>query len=339
MKLLIIGGTGGTNVADAFFKAAKTLQIETFFINFSSAYQAQTWLRYINWHLLQKRPPKLNIFSQNVLQTCFQYQPRWLLTTGIAPINSQVLEQIGSMGIQRINFLTDDPWNPVHYAPWFFRALPRYDIVFSPRRANIDDLVAAGCRNVQYLPFGFDPELFYPETLSTPEQEQEFTADVVFAGGADRDRVDYISALIRSGMSVNLYGSYWERFSETRNHTRGQADVQTLRLAIKNAKIALCLVRKANRDGHCMRTFEVPAVGACMLVEDTQEHRNIFGEEGSAVIYFKTIPEMLEKAHWLLNHDEERQRIAKDAHLLITKAANTYCDRLKHILMLERTSG
>jgi spore maturation protein CgeB len=196
----------------------------------------------------------------------------------------------------------------------------------------MDDLVRAGCRNVQYLPFGFDPDLFYPEMPSTPEEKCQFAADVVFAGGADRDRVDYIFALIRAGMKVNLYGSYWERYPETKAHTRGQADVRTLRLAISSAKIALCLVRRANRDGNCMRTFEVPAVGTCMLTEDTQEHREIFGEEGEAVVYFKTIPEMVEKTHWLLNHDDERRRLAKNAYVLITQGANTYRDRLKTML-------
>jgi hypothetical protein len=331
-KLLIIGGSGGTNIGDAFFKGATDLELDPIFLNFRLAYEAPRWLRQINWHLRSKRPSRLSAFSRDVVQTCLNSKPDSLFTTGIAPINLQALQQIGSLGIQRLNFLTDDPWNPAHYAPWFFKSLPHYDIVFSPRRANMDDLVRAGCRNVQYLPFGFDPDLFYPEMPSTPEEKCQFAADVVFAGGADRDRVDYIFALIRAGIKLNLYGSYWERYSETKAHTCGQVDVRTLRLAISSAKIALCLVRRANRDGNCMRTFEVPALGTCMLTEDTQEHREIFGEEGEAVVYFKTIPEMVEKTHWLLNHDDERRRLAKNAYVLITQGANTYRDRLKTML-------
>ena len=69
-----------------------------------------------------------------------------------------------------------------------------------------------------------------------------------------------------------------------------------------------------------------------MLTEDTAEHREIFGQEGEAVVYFQTIPEMLEKTRWLLNHDQERQRLAQNAHLLITQGQNTYGDRLKTML-------
>jgi hypothetical protein len=53
------------------------------------------------------------------------------------------------MGIKRFNFLTDDPFNRAHYAPWFLKALPDYDVVFSPRRANIQDLLNAGCPRVE----------------------------------------------------------------------------------------------------------------------------------------------------------------------------------------------
>ena len=86
-----------------------------------------------------------------------------------------------------------------------------------------------------------------------------------------------------------------------------------------------------------MRTFEVPAIGACMLTEDTVEHREIFGEEGKAVVYFRTVDEMIEKLGWLLDHEDERRRLAEAAHALITKGRNTYKDRL--VSMLELTGS
>jgi spore maturation protein CgeB len=339
MKILIVGLCNGTHIGNAFFNAAKLAYLNPRFIDSELAYKSPKWLKQINWHLRGKYPSQLGRFSKKIVQECYNFQPELILASGIAPINPQALIHIGKRGIKRINFLTDDPWNPSHYAPWFLKALPYYDIIFSPRRSNIDDIIQAGCHNVQYLPFGYDPELFYSpiepsKQLTNSGEQSQYIGDVVFAGGADQERVAYISALIRSGIKVNLYGAYWERYPETKTHTRGIADTQTLRFAIKGAKISLCLVRKANRDGHCMRTFEVPAVGACMLTEDTQEHREIFGEEGKAVVYFKTISEMVEKARWLLNNDIERQRLAQNAHLLITQGQHTYKNRLETILSL-----
>jgi hypothetical protein len=333
MGLILVGGSGGTNIGDALLKAAFKLNLDPVLYHNLLAYQAPKWLKTINWHLRGRYPSNLNTFSQDIVKECVNLQPQWLLTTGIAAINHLALQQIGQMGIKRFNFLTDDPFNRAHYAPWFLKALPDYDVVFSPRRANIQDLLNAGCPRVEYLPFGYDDELFYPEDPSNINRDAT-VPDVVFAGGADRDRLPYMSALIKSGINLALYGSYWEKYPETKAHTQGQADVPTLRLAIGGAKISLCLVRRANRDGNCMRTFEVPAIGSCMLTEDTPEHREIFGQEGEAVIYFNTISEMLEKTHWLLNHDQERQRLAQNAHLLITQGHHTYQDRLKTMLSI-----
>ena len=327
-KLIIVGVTGITHLGSSFLRSAKNFNLECRLLNVSSAYQAPKLIKTLNWYLRGRYPSNLQRFSQEIFDNCRSYQPQWLLTTGISPIDASALKEIGKLGIRRLNFLTDDPWNQAHYAPWFFKALPHYDIIFSPRRANINDLLSAGCRQVEYLPFGYDPELFYPETGG----ESTERPDIVFAGGGDSDRIPYISSLIDAGFSVDLYGSYWERYSQTKGITKGQTDVPTLRRAIQNAKIALCIVRHANRDGHCMRTFEVPAIGTCMLTEDTPEHREIFGSEGEAVIYFKTLGEMVEKAHWLLNHETERLRLAQSAHQLVTQGGHTYGDRLKTIL-------
>jgi spore maturation protein CgeB len=159
-------------------------------------------------------------------------------------------------------------------------------------------------------------------------------ADVVFVGGADRDRVPYMAALMRAGFQLALYGGFWSRYRETAAAACGLADAQTSRQAILAAKVALCLVRRANRDGHCMRTFEVPAIGACMLTEDTDEHRELFGEDGRTVVYFRTLEEMVEKLRWLLAHDDERRRLANAAHRLITTGRNTYRDRLQTMLQI-----
>src|SRR5207237_781039 len=137
---------------------------------------------------------------------------------------------------------------------------------------------------------------------------------------------------IREGFDVALYGGYWDRYHETRHVTRGHADPQTLRHAIGGAKVALCLVRRANRDGNAMRTFEVAAMGASMLVEYTEEHREILGEDGEAVVYFRTPAQMIDRVRWLLHHDEERSRLAAAVLARITGGRNTYKDRLETML-------
>ncbi len=215
-------------------------------------------------------------------------------------------------------------WNPAHRAPWFLQAVSQYDYVFSPRRATLSDLRAHGCLSACYLPFAYAPELHFPEAPTDDAERVRLASDIVFPGGADRDRVPYMQALIRTGFNVALYGGYWERYPQTAGSARGHADAQTLRKAVGAAKIALCLVRRANRDGNVMRSFELPAMGACMLTEDTVEHREILGDDGEAVTFFRTQEEMGEKLRWLLAHDDERRRLKEAAHRVITRGHHTY---------------
>jgi len=77
-----------------------------------------------------------------------------------------------------------------------------------------------------------------------------------------------------------------------------------------------------------MRTFEVPAVGACMVVEDTGEHRQIFGEDGERVVYFRNAGEMVEQVRMLLANEILRKTLRDNVHLHIANGANTYADRL-----------
>jgi spore maturation protein CgeB len=242
------------------------------------------------------------------------------------------------MGTRRLNFLTDDPWNRWHRAPWFMNALRAYDQVLSPRRANIEDLRRHGCASVAYLPFAYSPRIHFPEALVTPDEHRDFAADVTFAGGADAERRRVVAALIREGFSVSLYGQYWNWYPETRRFARGHANPATLRRAVAGAKVALSLVRRANRDGHAMRTFELGAMGACMLAEDSEEHRQILGSDGESVLYFRSEEEMIDRMHWLVEHEGERRRLRAAVHARITGGGNTYADRLSAMLSVAQAA-
>jgi spore maturation protein CgeB len=331
-RILIVGNPSITHIGAHLNQAANNLGLDVRFCDTREAFDGPVWLSKLNWWVRGHRPSALRKFSEQVVRVCKECEPAWVLSTGLAPIDKGALAEIGSLGIQRLNYLTDDPWNSAHRSSWFMRSLPLYDHVFSPRRAILDDVRRLGCSQVSYLPFAYAPEIHFPEPAEDADTPSQFESDVAFAGAADTDRVPYIDALIQANFKLGLYGGFWERFPETKAYARGIADASMLRKVIGGAKVALCLVRRANRDGNSMRTFEVPAVGACMLTEDTEEHREIFGEDGKAAVYFRTIDEMIEKLRWLLAHDADRLRLAKAAHDLIVTGSNTYRDRLRTIL-------
>jgi hypothetical protein len=336
-ELVLVANPEPIHVGGHLAAAAGGMGVDCTVIDVRQAYAGSRWRARLNWWIRRRRPCRLHAFNDAVVRTCLELRPTRLLATGIAPLTAGSLEIIGQRGLQRMCFLTDDPWNPAHRAPWFFRALPCYDVVFSPRRANIPDLKRLGCRHVSYLPFAYAPEEHYPDLDGITNEDSPAASDVLFVGGADRDRVPYLAACINSGCSVALYGGYWERFAATRAYARGHASMGTLRRATARAKVVLCLVRRANRDGHVMRSFEAAAMGACMLVEDTSEHREIFGPDSEAVAYFRTLDEMVRRLGELLANPAERQRLAEAVYRRTVSGANTYADRLATILQFAGT--
>lgn len=331
-RLLIAGIDGGTAIGGSLLRAAKAQGIVSELADTQLAFGGPGLLRSASWHLLGKRPPRLAAYGREVLARCERLAPQAVLATGLAPLSADVLRRLGASGVRRINFLTDDPWNPAHSAAWFHEALPNYDVVYTPRRANMADLARAGCRAVRFLPFAFDPDIFYPPVAAEQDRAPMAASDVVFAGGADTDRIGYLQALADSGLSVALYGGYWENVRGLRALHRGMLAPDDLRHALASAKVGLCLVRRANRDGNCMRTFEVPAVGTCMLAEDTPEHREIFGDDGAQVLYFRTAAEMVERCRLLCEDEALRMRLAAAAHAAIAAGGHTWSDRLSSML-------
>lgn len=327
--MVIVGNPEPFHLGAHLLRAACGLGWPTELVDTQRAYTGSRWLRALLWRLAGRRPARLHAFSREVEAACMGTKCTHLLTTGLAPVHAEELRELGRRGVKRINYLSDDPWNPAHRAPWFLTALREYDVVFNPRRQNLEDLHRHGCRRVEYLPFGYDPELHTPADGATAEER---AVDVLFAGGADADRLPYARALVAGGLNVALYGGYWDRHADLRPHWRGHADLPTLCRVTPAAKLVLCLVRRANRDGHAMRSFEAPAMRGCLLMEDTPEHRELFGADGECVVYFRDIDGMVAKAKELLPRVEERARLAAAAHRRICSGGHTYTDRLRTML-------
>src|SRR5437763_706527 len=130
LRLLLVGNKGGTNVGQSLWRAAHEIGLDVCMCDAREAFAAPVLVRMLSWRLGGHRPPRLGRFSREVVARCKEFQPRWLLATGLAPLPSDALAAIGELEIERINYLTDDPWNPGFRSSWFHRAVPRYDRVF-----------------------------------------------------------------------------------------------------------------------------------------------------------------------------------------------------------------
>lgn len=331
-SVLLVANPDPAHVGAHLMAAAADEQLTAHLADVREAWQGPVWRRKAAWWIQGHRPVALRAFSERVAADALRHDVRAVISTGLAPIAAPALDALGRAGIARVNYLTDDPWNPAHRAPWFLNALSKYDVVFSPRRANLDDLRSLGGPRVEYLPFGFNPAQHFPDPPVAPADVRRFAADIVFAGGADPDRAAVLGAFVRGGLAVAVYGGYWERYRATRALARGHLDLRDLRRAIGGAKVSLCLVRRANRDGQSMRTYEVAAMGGCMLVEHTPEHEELFGEDGHAVAYFRNTTEAMAAARALVADPARRAALGARVRELVTAGGHTYRDRLRQMI-------
>jgi hypothetical protein len=262
-------------------------------------------------------------FQPDVILIC---KGAFLVPTTLARVKHET-------GAVLANYATDDPFNRRVSTRNLVDAIPLYDLYACTKREIMVDVVKAGCANVRYVPFAYKPSVHYPEPPMTAEEHRQFDADVVFIGGCDADRVPFFKVLVKAMPDLNLalYGSFWNRVPRLRRYWRGFAMGRNFRLALGGAKIALNLVRRANRDGHVMRSFEIPACGAFMLAERTREHLELFGDSGAAA-YFASPEELVKQVDYYLACDQERDGIARNGHARVRSEAHSYYDRVLAIL-------
>ena len=331
MKLMIIGNSGGTNVGSSFERAGKLYGHKVRVVSPSFKKPLSKLINSINWHFRGRLPAYLKNIDKKIEHEIYAYKPHVIITVGISPPGERVVSLIKSMNIKLINYLTDDPWQIGYTSKWFLETLPYYDYVFCTKTNLMIDINKLCPNKGVFLKFGFD-SLFYGANPRF-NKKNVVAHQIFFAGGGDSDRVPIIKSLVNSGFNVKLNGSSWKKDPDIISCFNGHATPEQLAISTFNADISLILVRRANRDGHVMRSFEAAASAACMLVEDTMEHREIFGGDGECVVFFNCNEQMISRARWLLDHPEERVRLRHAVYRrIVLEGKNTYSDRLRTIL-------
>ena len=146
----------------------------------------------------------------------------------LSPLDKRTLNSAQKLGTSVVNFLTDDPWNKHHRSHWFLESLLSYQHVFTPRLANLEQLkshCAGHATTVHRLPFGYNPQVHFVENDVVPGSG----CDVLIVGGADKDRIPYAKALLDAGLSVTVFGGYWDRAGLKGLKNAGQGDMSALR--------------------------------------------------------------------------------------------------------------
>jgi spore maturation protein CgeB len=211
-----------------------------------------------------------------------------------------------------VGYSPDDMYARHNQSRQFLQSLPLYDAYFTTKSYGVGELQTLGARNVFFVENAYDSILHRPIALS-PSERRELGGPVGFVGTAEDERGRSVNFLAQSGIRVKVWGNLW-REHQDRNH--GKYDVggpsqygEEYVRCICAFDINLAFLRKINHDLQTTRSVEIPACGAFMLAERTDEHQALF-EEGKEAEYFGSDEELLSKVRYYLAHEDERKRIA-----------------------------
>jgi spore maturation protein CgeB len=201
-------------------------------------------------------------------------------------------------------------YNPDHPFEFFSRgsgnslianAVPEYELYVTYSR-HIERQLAERFPSLRtsVIPFGHSvDDATYRHLLDQAELSR-----ICFVGNPDAHRVEQLSALVRAGLKVDIYGYGWDTFKQHLGDAGlcGPANGIDLYRSLYRYRVQLNFLRPHNAYSHNMRSFEAPACGAIMLAEDTPEHNEFFRNKLEA-FYFTSTADLINQSHQILALD------------------------------------
>lgn len=232
-----------------------------------------------------------------------------------------------------VSYSPDDMMNPQNQTGHYLASLPEYDYFVSTKSYNIEELKAKGGKQGIFVDNAFAEDLHRPVSLTEAEQKA-LGAKVSFIGAFEQDRYQKMYYLAENGIKIRIWGDTWRPYVgihpnlEIIPHSMlGEQYVKVLNAT----EINLCFLRKVNRDLQTTRSVEIPACGAFMLAERTDEHLNLF-KEGKEADFFRDREELLFKVKYYLSHPGLVKKIALNGRKRCIDSGYSNGDRLRIVL-------
>jgi hypothetical protein len=177
----------------------------------------------IFYRLADRRSWEWWAFQRELLEQIERVRPQLMLFTGILPLQPQVFAAVAAAGGRLVNWLTDDPWNPIHRRRLFIANLPLHSHIFSIKQALQQRLRAVGVPSTSWLPFAHHPPLHQPPPTASVSDLEHFSAAVAFISTGAKDRLPWLAAAPRAAANkrCHLYGNSWQGLATPGWHRHG----------------------------------------------------------------------------------------------------------------------
>lgn len=303
--------------------------------------------------------PAIDAINRQVLQLAEQHKPDWFWGDKQEYLRPQTLARLREMGVKSVHF-TPDPYFTLSWkrTRLMDRCMPLFDCVITSKTYELAEYKKV-CRQVIYMPLGFSQSVHRPLHTEQTREGGKFYTPIGFIGGWEPRREEFLSKLVQAGGKLKIWGYAWDHLIDGRWTIRrayrlkinaGNAKFRIARnpelaacwqsgeiygdeyaQALTGAKISIGFLRLVCPDQHTTRTFEIPACGSMLLADRTPEHQAFF-REGYEAEFYSSVDEMVEKACYYQQHEQERQAIADAGLRRCHESGYSYRARLEKVL-------
>jgi spore maturation protein CgeB len=274
-----------------------------------------------------------NLITEPLVQAICALQPNLLLVVSGNLVTKEAIARIRvNAEAPIVHFFNEDFFNPRNTSVVLRDAAASYDKFFTTKSFNVPELARLGIANVAYLPHGYRPRCHFPVSV-TAQESQRYGSPVTFVGTYERPRANVLKQL--GTTDLKIWGNNWNRlpiFSPLRRAVQNK-DVycEEMSKVFNSSHICLAFLRRANRDRHTSRTFEIPACGGFQLAERSDEVLEFF-DEGKEIECFGSAAELRDKVDFYLRNECARVRIASAGMARLRRSRYSFTDRLESIL-------
>jgi spore maturation protein CgeB len=251
--------------------------------------------------------------NRAILETAAREKPQVVWIDRGVWVMPNTIEILQSKGAKVVHY-TPDPAISFHATPSFLKSIPRFDLIFTTKKWEMDLYRQHGARNLVHSPKSACPSRTRPLQPS-PDERKTYETDLVFIGHAEAHYVETIRRILAllPGLSLKIWGAWGKAVKahpELAPYWQGRgAFGDEYAKALTSAKIGLGLLTKLVPETETARTFEIPACGTLLLAERTDSHLSLF-QEGEEAEYFDSPEEAAEKIRLYLTDENRRERVA-----------------------------
>jgi spore maturation protein CgeB len=256
-----------------------------------------------------RRPIDWTDVNGRVMRMASEVRPDVMFFDNVKIIQRDTLRRLrDEHGVNAVFYTPDNVIATHNSSRQLEASWPEWRIVFTTKSFNTADFTLRGVKTVHVIGNAFDEEVHRPmDPLEVGPDFERF--DAVFAGYVEPERRQSINELAASGATVIVYGDArrWGYMHRNVTVCKPAFHVDYAR-AMHTGKVALCFLRKINRDTVTTRSIEIPAMARAMAAERTREHDQLF-EHSHEYFGFSTTAELIAVVRRLVDDAQLRDRV------------------------------